>query len=40
MAVSFGEPEPDPALRPGTVTPDHIRLRARRATASRLAWTK
>jgi nitroimidazol reductase NimA-like FMN-containing flavoprotein (pyridoxamine 5'-phosphate oxidase superfamily) len=37
MAVSFGEPEPDPALPPGTVTPDHVRLRAGRATASRLA---
>src|SRR5262252_1669598 len=37
MAVSFGEPEPDPALRPGTVTPDHIRLRARQASASRSA---
>jgi len=35
MAVSFGEPEPDPALRPGTVTPDHIRLRSGRAGAGR-----
>src|SRR5215813_12130675 len=24
-AVSFGDPQPDPALRPGTATPDHIR---------------
>jgi len=35
MAVSFGEPEPDPALRPGTVAPDHIRLRSGRAGAGR-----
>jgi len=35
MAVSFGEPESDPALRPGTVTPDHIRLRSGRAGAGR-----
>ena len=35
MAVSFGEPESDPALRPGTVTPDHIRLRSGRAGAAR-----
>jgi nitroimidazol reductase NimA-like FMN-containing flavoprotein (pyridoxamine 5'-phosphate oxidase superfamily) len=34
-AVSFGEPEADPALRPGTVTPDHIRLRAGLAAAGR-----
>lgn len=37
MAVSFGEPEPDPALRPGIGTPDHIRLRAGLAAASRSA---
>jgi nitroimidazol reductase NimA-like FMN-containing flavoprotein (pyridoxamine 5'-phosphate oxidase superfamily) len=36
-AVSFGEPEPDPALRPGIRTPDHIRLRAGLAAASRFA---
>jgi nitroimidazol reductase NimA-like FMN-containing flavoprotein (pyridoxamine 5'-phosphate oxidase superfamily) len=35
MAVSCGEPEPDPALRPGAVIPDHIRLRAGLAAASR-----
>jgi nitroimidazol reductase NimA-like FMN-containing flavoprotein (pyridoxamine 5'-phosphate oxidase superfamily) len=35
--VSFGEPEPDPALPPGTVTPDHIRVRAGLADASRSA---
>ena len=35
MAVSFGEPEPDLALRPGTVTPDHIRLRVGLAAAGR-----
>jgi nitroimidazol reductase NimA-like FMN-containing flavoprotein (pyridoxamine 5'-phosphate oxidase superfamily) len=35
--VSFGEPEPDPALRPGIGTPDHIRLRAGLAAASRSA---
>jgi len=27
MTVSFGEPEPDPALRPGITAPDHIRAR-------------
>jgi uncharacterized protein len=36
-AVSFGEPEPDPALRPGIVTPDHIRVRTGLATAIRSA---
>src|SRR5262252_5502864 len=36
-AVSFGEPEPDPALRPGLIPPEHIRLRAGLAGASRLA---
>src|SRR5215470_1555097 len=36
-AVSFGEPEPDPALRPGIGAPDHIRVRAGLATASRSA---
>jgi nitroimidazol reductase NimA-like FMN-containing flavoprotein (pyridoxamine 5'-phosphate oxidase superfamily) len=35
MTVSFGEPEPDPALRPGIVPPDHIRVRAGLATESR-----
>ena len=28
MTIGFGEPEPDPALRPGITTPHHIRLRA------------
>jgi len=28
MAVGFGRPVPDPALDPGIVTPDHIRVRA------------
>ncbi len=37
MAVSFGEPEPDPALRPGIGTPEHIRARAGLATANRQA---
>src|SRR5499427_5473254 len=36
-AVSFGEPEPDPALRPGLIPPEHIRLRAGRAAVSRSA---
>ena len=35
--VSFGDPEPDPALRPGIVAPDHIRSRAGLAAASRSA---
>ena len=38
--VSFGEPVPDPALRAGTVTPDHIRLRAGRAAAGRSSRRK
>ena len=37
MAVSFGQPEPDPALRPGIGTPDHVRVRAGMATVSRSA---
>src|SRR6266581_6418895 len=37
ITVSFGEPEPDPALRPGIVAPDHIRIRAGLATESRSA---
>ena len=28
MTMGFGEPEPDPALRPGMSAPDHIRRRA------------
>jgi nitroimidazol reductase NimA-like FMN-containing flavoprotein (pyridoxamine 5'-phosphate oxidase superfamily) len=28
MTIGFGEPEPDPALRPGMTAPDHIRRRA------------
>jgi nitroimidazol reductase NimA-like FMN-containing flavoprotein (pyridoxamine 5'-phosphate oxidase superfamily) len=31
MTMSFGEPEPDPALRPGMTPPDHIRARSGRA---------
>ena len=27
MTIGFGEPEPDPALRPGLTAPDHIRRR-------------
>ena len=37
MAVGFGEPEPDPALRPGLIAPEHIRVRAGLATAGRSA---
>ena len=37
MAVGFGEPEPDPALRPGLIAPEHIRVRAGLATAGRAA---
>jgi len=37
MAVGFGEPEPDPALRPGLIAPEHIRMRAGLATAGRSA---
>jgi uncharacterized protein len=28
MTIGFGEPEPDPGLRPGLSAPDHIRRRA------------
>ena len=35
--VSFGEPQPDPAVRPGIVAPDHILMRAGLATESRSA---
>jgi hypothetical protein len=27
VTVGFGQPEPDAALRPGIVTPEHIRHR-------------
>ena len=37
VAVGFGEPEPDPALRPGLIAPEHIRVRAGLATAGRSA---
>jgi nitroimidazol reductase NimA-like FMN-containing flavoprotein (pyridoxamine 5'-phosphate oxidase superfamily) len=37
MAVSFGEPEPDPALRPGLIAPEHIRMRAGLAAVGRSA---
>lgn len=36
-ALSFGDPEPDPALRPGIGTPEHIRARAGLAGANRSA---
>jgi nitroimidazol reductase NimA-like FMN-containing flavoprotein (pyridoxamine 5'-phosphate oxidase superfamily) len=35
MTMSFGEPEPDPALDPGIGTPEHIRVRAGLAGAHR-----
>jgi len=37
MAIGFGEPEPDPALRPGITTPHHIRVRAESGGAGRSA---
>ena len=37
MATSFGEPLPDPALRPGITAPDHIRARAGAGRADRSA---
>jgi len=37
MTLSFGAPVPDAALRPGIITPDHIRIRARLAASSRSA---
>jgi uncharacterized protein len=37
MTVSFGEPEPDPALRPGITAPDHIRARVGAARVDRPA---
>lgn len=37
MTVSFGEPVPDPALRPGITAPDHIRARAAAGRADRSA---
>jgi uncharacterized protein len=37
MATSFGEPVPDPALRPGITAPDHIRARAGAGRADRSA---
>jgi len=37
MTTSFGEPEPDPALRPGITAPDHIRARAGAGRADRSA---
>jgi len=33
--VSFGEPEPDPALQPGITAPDHIRARVGAGRADR-----
>jgi uncharacterized protein len=37
ITTSFGEPEPDPALRPGVTPPDHIRARVAAGTADRSA---
>jgi hypothetical protein len=37
MTMSFGVPEPDPALRPGITPPDHIRARAGSGGADRKA---
>ena len=37
MTTSFGEPEPDPALRPGITAPGHIRARAGAGRADRSA---
>jgi len=37
ITTSFGEPEPDPALRPGVTPPDHIRARVGAGTADRSA---
>jgi hypothetical protein len=37
MTMSFGVPEPDPALRPGITPPDHIRARAGSGGAERKA---
>ena len=37
MTMSFGEPEPDPALRPGITAPDHIHARVAAGRADRSA---
>ena len=37
MTMSFGVPEPDPALRPGITPPDHIRARVGSGGADRKA---
>jgi len=37
ITTSFGEPEPDPALRPGITPPEHIRARVAAGTADRSA---
>jgi nitroimidazol reductase NimA-like FMN-containing flavoprotein (pyridoxamine 5'-phosphate oxidase superfamily) len=37
MTMSFGVPEPDPALRPGITPPDHIRARVESGGANRKA---
>jgi nitroimidazol reductase NimA-like FMN-containing flavoprotein (pyridoxamine 5'-phosphate oxidase superfamily) len=37
MTTSFGEPEPDPALRPGITPPGHIRARVASGGADRKA---
>ena len=40
VAVAFGEPEPDPALRPGTPLPGHIAALPQRGQAARRAGRK
>ena len=37
LTTRFGEPEPDPALRPGIGPPDHVRARVRPGGADRSA---
>ena len=37
MTMSFGEPQPDPALRPGITPPGHIRARVESGGADRMA---
>jgi uncharacterized protein len=37
MTMSFGEPQPDPALYPGITAPDHIRARVGSGGADRMA---
>ena len=37
MTMSFGEPQADPALKPGITAPDHIRARVEAGRADRSA---